>query len=535
MASAEYPQPGPLSSPQLDSQPAGELARHGRRLDSLLDQLRRQGERADGPARVVSWLAAQLTADLALTVAPVPGTRAGGAEPAAGPEAWAPAGADQRLAGAAPAVARLLGGDPAGAEDAELRLVPLGGRPPRAVLALRRAEPLTALEVRLIEHTGTVLLGLLAARESAADRATLHEVSASLRVAAFQLLMGGQITLARRTAAPLVPGVLVHDTARVFLVDCARTDRDATAALLAEAVPGRALIVRCPANDHHLIVLAPMAPDTALDQQGWCPTGLRLREVVEARPDHRIGGSSTVVLAHTADAYQEAFNALTVARGLPQRHALYQSRTPLAQLLGADGQEWAEQLLRPLLELPRDQRDEVIETTRLALGFSNGQTGRLLGVHRNTVTRRIERVGRLLCLDWGSFADRALLDLALQLLTRDTLGGPPGAVRLEAILGSPAARAWARAFLAPLEEDRRRLLGTLAAWVAAGANARDTRVGLGLHHQTVLDHLRTAERLLQRELTAGRTGAYELAWALWISAAVELPPEPGCQAPSSAR
>ncbi|TQF06106.1 hypothetical protein E6W39_32660 [Kitasatospora acidiphila] len=414
--------------------------------------------------------------------------------------------------------------------DPTVRLFPIGGRHPDAVLALRRKEPLTALDVRLITHTETVLARLLAARESAAERATLHQVSASLRVAAFQLLMGGQITLARRIASPLLPGVLVHERARVYLVDCTTTDRNVTARVLAGSLAGRALLARCPAYDTHLVVLAPLPLDASLDEQGWCPTGLALRGVVEPRPDHHLGGSTTVDLAQTADAYREAFNALTVARNLPHRHALYQAQTQLAQLVGEPAAGWAERLLGPVLELPRNQRDEVIETTRLALAFSHAQTGKILDVHRNTVARRIERGVGLLGLDWGSFQDRALLDLALQLLTEATGASEATDQRsagrrvgLPEILSSEAARAWAQAFLAPLAEDRRPLLRTLAGWVAAGANARDTQTALGLHQQTVLDHLRTAERLLQRELTVGRSGAYELAWALWISGAAALP------------
>ncbi|MCC9307211.1 helix-turn-helix domain-containing protein [Kitasatospora sp. RB6PN24] len=527
-------------------------ARHGDRLDALLDQLRLQSDRPDGPARLVGWLARQLAADVTLTVR-APGTACPAPPTAAAPapEASAPAGAAERLAPAAVAVGRLLNGEPpppatpattdrapvqAGPlpdplpgplPDPTVRLFPIGVRRPHAVLALRRPEPLTALEVRLVTHTETVLGRLLAARESAAERAALHQVSASLRVAAFQLLMGGQITLARRTAAALVPGVLVHERARVYLVDCTTTDRNVTARVLAGSLAGRALLVRCPAHDTHLIVLAPLPQDAPLDEQGWCPTGLALRDVVERRPDHHLGGSTTVDLARTADAYREAFNALTVARNLPHRHALYQAQTQLAQLLGESATAWAERLLAPVLELPRDQRDEVIETTRLALAFSHAQTGRMLDVHRNTVARRIERGVGMLGLDWGSFQERAVLDLALQLLGEAPGRGSTGhRVRLSAILSCEAAKAWAQAFLAPLAEDRRPLLRTLAGWVTAGANARDTQAALGLHQQTVLDHLRTAERLLQRELTAGRGGAYELAWALWVSGAAALPGAP---------
>jgi hypothetical protein len=513
-----------------------EAARQGVRLDALLDQLRLQTDRPDGPARLVGWLAGQLAADVTLTVrtSGAPGSPATIRPAPPIPEASAPAGAAERLATAAAAVGRLLNGEPLSSATAALtpappaapavRLFPIGGRHPHAVLALRREEPLTALEVRLITHTETVLARLLAARESAAERAALHQVSASLRVAAFQLLMGGQITLARRTAAPLLPGVLVHDRARVYLVDCTTTDRNVTARVLAGSLAGQALLVRCPAIDTHLIVLAPLPPDAVLDEHGWCPTGLALRGVVEPRPDHHLGGSTTVDLARTADAYREAFNALTVARNLPHRHALYQAQTQLAQLLGEPATDWAERLLGRVLELPGNQRDEVLETTRLALAFSHAQIGKILDVHRNTVARRIDRGAALLGLDWGSFQDRAVLDLALQLLTEapDRRSSGPR-LGLAAILSSAAARAWAQAFLAPLAEDRRPLLRTLAGWVTAGANARDTQTMLGLHQQTVLDHLRTAERLLQRELTAGRSGAHELAWALWISGAAALP------------
>jgi hypothetical protein len=539
---------GPRSTAGDEPSPAGDRHGYRERLDDLLDQLRLQADRPEGPARLVGWLARHLAADVTLTVREASAVerlcehhlRTEREEPVAAPEAWAPDGADERLAPTGPAVARLLSGrsllptaDPAAPvgpvppPDPQVRLFPVGGRRPCAVLALRRVEPLTAGEIRLVTHTETVLARLLAARESVAERATLHEVSASLRVAAFQLLMGGQITLARRTVAPLLPGVLVHERARVYLVDCATEDREQTARVLAGRIGSRALIVRCPANEGHLIVLAPLPVDAVLDRHGWCPIGLVLCAAVERRPDHHLGGSTTVDLAHTADAYREAFNALSVARSLPDRHALYQAQTQLAQLLGDPAGHWAERLLGPVLELDRNQRDEVIETTRLALAFSHAQTGLMLDVHRNTVARRIERGVRLLGLDWGSFHHRAVLDLALQLLSRAPAPEPAGGrVGLSAVLSCAGAAAWAQAFLVPLAQDRRPLLRTLAGWVTAGANARDTQTALGLHHQTVLDHLRTAERLLQRELTAGRSGAYELAWALWISGAAVLPERP---------
>ncbi|WP_051970668.1 helix-turn-helix domain-containing protein [Kitasatospora azatica] len=487
-----------------------ELDQYARRLDDLLGQLRVQSGRPEGPDRVVSWLARALDADLRLTLTAAADTDV---------DAAADVAADGQ---AAPPEVEL----PEVELPAAQRLFPIG-RPARAVLALRRPAPLSVAEARLVGHAETVLDRLLEARESAAERARLREVSASLRVAAFQLLMGGQTTLARRTAAPLAPGVLTLDTARIYLVDCAGSDRDETAQLLGEVLAGSALVIRCPAHETQLIVLTPLGPRTPLDESGWCPTGLALRRALVDRLDHHLGGSTTVELSRTADAYREAYNALAVARRLPQRYALYQEQTPLAQLLEDPARGWAEELLQPVLALPREQREEVIETTRLALAFSHAQTGRMLDVHRNTVARRIERGVKALGLDWGSFRDRALLDLALQLLARPPAAAtpvpagsaPPPPPPLAAVLGGEAARAWAQAFLAPLAEDRRPLLRTLAGWVTAGANARDTRAALGLHHQTVLDHLRTAERLLQRELTAGRSGAYELAWALWISGA----------------
>ncbi|GAA1235838.1 hypothetical protein GCM10009665_27580 [Kitasatospora nipponensis] len=522
-----------------------EAERAGHELDELLEQLRRQSGRPEGPARVVAWLARRLGADATLTTG-APSDRPGGSSPSGSPpggwppEAWAPPEAAQRLAPARSRIARLLRGSPdptpapdrapegvpeGAAESGELRLLPFGGHPARAVLAVRRAQRFSAADMRLLTHAETVLSQLLDARDAAVERARLLEVSASLRVAAFQLLMGGQTTLARRTAAPLAPGVLTTDTARVYLVDCGSTDRDLTGQACLAATAGQALVIRCPAHDSQLIVLAPLAPEVALDAFGWCPVGRQLSAVVAERLGHALGGSTTVELTRTADAYREAFNALSVARGLPERRALYRAQTQLAQLLGESARIWAAELLQPMLDLPREQREEVVETTRLALAFSHAQTGRMLDVHRNTVARRIERGVKVLGLDWGDLAARAALDLALQVQARPYTALPASpALPLAGVLGCPPARAWAASFLAPLAQDRRPLLRTLTAWIRAGANARDAPAALGLHHQTVLDHLRSAERLLQRELTAGRSGAHELAWALWITG--ETPPPP---------
>ncbi|MFD0568917.1 hypothetical protein ACFQ0T_06035 [Kitasatospora gansuensis] len=124
---------------------------------------------------------------------------------------------------------------------------------------------------------------------AAADRERLRTVAAALRVAVFQLLMGGEVTLAQRTAEGLAAGLLDAEHQRVYVLEGPAAERDALALRCTEATGGRALVVRCPAYDQHLIVVAPLRGPVTED--GWDGVGLTLRDLLADRPDRYLGGS----------------------------------------------------------------------------------------------------------------------------------------------------------------------------------------------------------------------------------------------------
>lgn len=120
-----------------------------------------------------------------------------------------------------------------------------------------------------------------------------------------------------------------------------------------------------------------------------------------AAADPRIGslavGVSSVFQAaeSTASAVEEALRAAQVARSVPGSVLFAEGLTPAAALpalLGADPEEAARALLAPLLEVDRD--GSLLATLVASLDHSDrpAQVAQVLGVHRNTVTARLERV-----------------------------------------------------------------------------------------------------------------------------------------------
>ncbi|MGC3003103.1 helix-turn-helix domain-containing protein, partial [Streptomyces sp. G35A] len=76
-----------------------------------------------------------------------------------------------------------------------------------------------------------------------------------------------------------------------------------------------------------------------------------------------------------------------------------------------------------------------------------------------------------------------------------------------------AVRAWARELLERLDQDTRALRRTLRTWIAAGGNAERAAQLLGVHAQTVREHVRGAEPVLERQLLAAGADLYEVVLA----------------------
>ncbi|MET7682548.1 helix-turn-helix domain-containing protein [Streptomyces sp. NPDC005423] len=464
--------------------------------EQLLDQLR-PGTR--DLRRVVDWLAAAVRGTVCLR------------DDAGTLLAGSPMPLDDGL------VAELVAGrvSSAALEDGGRHLRLVGVRQPHpssSVLAVSREAPFDRRTSDIVTHTAGVVELLLREREMTTARGRLERATADLRLAILQLLMVEDTVSARRVAAGLWPGLLDTDSACVYVVEGGPEGRDRLAEECQDATDGHALVVRCPARDQHLIVVVPARA-----------TEDALRALIGRRPHTYLGGSVRQSLAQTATAYGQAISALAVAHFRPDRAAVYAVRTRPERLIEpAALHGWTGQVLRPLDSLPHHTRAELLATTRLGLEFTAVDTAKILGVSRNTVRARMERVERLLGTDFDDLTARAAVHLALNTeaglteIPRGPAGHRPAHVRparLADLLAGPAVRTWARELLGRVSRDGRNLRGTLRAWIAAGGNAERAAQGLGIHPQTVREHVRAAEPVLERQLLAGGSDLYEVVLA----------------------
>lgn len=399
------------------------------------------------------------------------------------------------------------------------RIVRVG--PPQAaeagVLAVCRTSPFDRRATDMVTRTAHVLEVLLRVRESDTAGRRLERATADLRLAILQLLMVQDVFSARRVAAGLWPGLLDAETACLLVLETTHEDRERLARECLDATAERALVVLCPAVDRHVIVLA---PDQAVADV--------LRALAENRPGTCLGGSARQPLARTATAYGQAVSALAVARFRPGNTAVYAERTH-PELLIDPGllHRWTLALLRPLDGLAHHTHGELLATTRLGLEFTAVAAAKVLGVSRNTVRARTERVEQLLGADFSDLTVRALVHLALNTQAAMEETPPAGEhrpVALDEMLGGPALRAWAEELLGRLDADARDLRGTLRAWIGAGGNAERAAQELGVHPQTVRDHVRRAEPVLERQLLASGRDLYEVVLAHLVTGDLRIPP-----------
>lgn len=393
-------------------------------------------------------------------------------------------------------------------DDAGRHLRLVGVEQPRpgvaAVLAVARESPFDRRTSDIVTHTAQVVELLLRARETTEAACRLERATSDLRLAILQLLMVEDTVAARRVAAGLWPGLLDTDSACVYVLEGCVEDRDRIAEECLDATGERALVVRCPAVDAHVIVVTPR--DAAADA---------LRSLIGRRPGTLLGGSAPHSLARTATAYGQAVSALAVARFRPDKQAVYAERTHPERLMDpAALRGWTAQLLHPLDTLAHHTRAELLATSRLGLEFTAVNAAKILGVSRNTVRARMERVETLLRTDFSDLTARAVVHLALntQIGLADDAPDPVQA-GLGDLLAGPALRAWAHDLLARLDTDARDLRRTLRTWIAAGGNAERAAQTLGMHAQTVREHVRSAEPVLERQLLAAGSDLYEVVLA----------------------
>ncbi|CAL9352280.1 hypothetical protein SUDANB108_00489 [Streptomyces sp. enrichment culture] len=389
-----------------------------------------------------------------------------------------------------------------------LRLVRVEYPYDTCVLAVSRPAPFDRRAFDVVTHTAQVIELLLTARESTEAGHRLRRATSDLRLAILQLLMVEDTIAARRVAAGLWPGLLDTETACVYVVESDPAARDRIIADCLDRTRDDALVVRCPAMDGHVIVVSPRET-----------TGDALKSLVGRHRDTYLGGSVRQSLARTATAYGQAVSALAVAHHRPDKTAVYAERTHPERLMDpAALRAWTARLLRPLDTLPHHTRAELLATTRLGLEFTAVATAKVLGVSRNTVRARMERVETLLGTDFTDLTVRAVVQLALNTQVGLADAPAPSDTRdpgpdLADLLSGPALRTWAEGLLGRLDADARNPRRTLRAWIAAGGNAERAAQSLGVHAQTVREHVRSAEPLLERQLLATGGDLYEVVLA----------------------
>lgn len=394
-------------------------------------------------------------------------------------------------------------------EGRHQRLVRIGHPSGTCVLAVSRETPFDRHTADVVTHTAQVVELLLAAHETTTAGLRLQRATADLRLAILQLLMVEDTVAARRVAAGLWPGLLDADTACVYVVESAPERRERLVAECLDTTREEALVVRCPAMDGHVIVVSPRET-----------TASELRSLVGRHPGTFLGGSVWQSLARTATAYGQAVSALAVAHFRSDKTAVYAERTHPERLMDpAALRAWTGRVLRPLDALAHHTRAELLATTRLGLEFTAVNTAKILGVSRNTVRARMERVESMLGVDFDDITARAAVHLALhtQINLLDGQTGRPDrgghGADLSALLAGPAVGAWARELLGRLDHDTRNVRRTLRTWIDAGGNAERAAQSLGVHAQTVREHVRSAEPVLERQLLAAGTDLYEVVLA----------------------
>ncbi|GAB2917986.1 helix-turn-helix domain-containing protein [Streptomyces mayteni] len=485
------------------------MAEPGGEEQELLRELTRQMSRDAAPdlGPVVEWLGRRIGTEVALVT--------GGGMVGAGTPGFPPR-LPEWLARVLP---RLAGGYLATAAERSgelwVRCEAIGPRVPHPVLVVIGSAAPDERSRALVSATGGVLAALHGIGEGAAVSRDQRDRSRQLRFAVLSALMEGQPFLARRMMAGAVPPVLDAATIRVYLLRCGPVDRDRISETYQDRLGfhGPDLMVRCPVYSHHLIcVLAEDADDAG----GHREILLRL---VRENPRYSVGISAPHSLGAVGEAYAQASNALAVARTCPTRVADYQGQSPLVPLLPArEALAWARAHLRRLSGAP----GLTVKVTRLAVDVPQAGVARLLGISRNTVRAHVRRAEEALGTDLNDVRSRAVLALALAVAgprvgAEDDVEEP--APTLDELFHAQPAVAWAEAFLGPLREEagHRALVATLDAWIDADTDARRAATHLGINRNTVRARLRTAERLLQRDLLSTGAGVHDLVHALRIT------------------
>ncbi|MEW2219987.1 helix-turn-helix domain-containing protein [Streptomyces sp. NPDC006990] len=408
--------------------------------------------------------------------------------------------------------------------DRDLVLHAVGRDRPHRVLAALRSGGWPSHLRQLLAHTAGQVALLDCAVRHRRDREALHTALRGVRVSVLQYLMLGNWEGAVRVAEPLarlgaaeygVGEVLAAARGVVAVVQRApEEDRTRTAAACEQAVGDGGLVVLCPADPRHVIVVLPQDPD------GSTPVAL-LRPVVEQRPGRLAGVSGPRPWSQTALAYEAAVRALTAARNDPEGIVRDAGASSLLASLSPRARVWAHQVCVGLRKLTEEQRSQAVPTARRALSYGALRAGRLLGVDRTTANKRLRLVLEAMGLDHRQVAHRAVADLAFQLADLPVPPdlAPQAAPELRALLReSPVVDRATRELTVLEQADDPRLLAT---WLAHNCHASATAAALGMHRNTLAARLSALGALLR--LPLGEQGAAPHQVLMLLVAAGQLP------------
>ncbi|MFK0179661.1 helix-turn-helix domain-containing protein [Streptomyces xanthochromogenes] len=480
-------------------------------LTGLLKRLPAQLADVTAVQRIADWLAVSLNGQVLVS------------EPERGVLAASPPTAAADLARAVlrqvsePAVR--AGAIGAGEHTRLVSLAPATGAD--TVLAVASPKPFEEPETTLVACAAR-LLGLV--DQAQRENGTAAESARAARFAAFQLLMVGEPAKAQRVLAKLAPGLLDTNSARVFVIDCESVrQREQTALRCETAVSGRALVIRCPAMDTHVIIVESTHEEgtaSACPARESCGVAAELENLISALDHHRMGGSSSHPLALVANAYEEAVTSLAVARHMRQRVALSPAHANVTQLLNPQAaRRWADSVLEPIWNLPRAQRSLIEETVRVAVKFQHTAAAAILKIHRNTVGVRMRQVAELLHLDLSQPLNRVLVAMAFDIVDQypgiDMAPVQEEQLSFVDLLHAPELQPWAAALLKPILDDRRDLQGTVQAWLEQCTRVEDAARTLGISEATVRSHLHAVEQLTGLD-TSALAGVRDLTVALHV-------------------
>ncbi|MEV7865876.1 helix-turn-helix domain-containing protein [Streptomyces sp. NPDC088124] len=394
-----------------------------------------------------------------------------------------------------------------------------GSVPSGPVLAVVGPEPLATAAPA---DAGPLLGVCWRAQETERARRRVEIADARGREAVLHLLMSGNLTTAHQIASVLAPRL--YDPARFHVIECGPGRRAETIRICTELTGGRAWIVGCPVYSDHVLMVAPATPLPA----GARPLEAALTAEIEGCV---VGTGDALALRDTATGYEQAFHALAVARGRPERWTRFDAALGLPVIVGRHGLTWADHLLVPLAgHVPTRATDPgsrtLTDTLRSWLVFSSAAT-RHMKIHRNTLASRLRCVEALLGLNLELVGDQAKLDLALRIaeLPRVTDHGPgtvepappaPAGDDFETLLRMPAVQEWALTQLRPVHEDAPALEATLRTWLRNDTRLRTTAQVLGVSVTGARKRLIRLEQVLQRSLLRVPNARHDLWLAIEI-------------------